>query len=109
MSDAGPRGDARPAPQGSDEVSNISPTQNVDKIIVGKFWRNRHRSEYVEVALFKSHDHPLCDARVFIDDDAGCSKPSKTGLCLSVGKLDELIATLRKARVRAAEIGWLKS
>jgi hypothetical protein len=108
MSNAGSRGIASAAPQESDnEGRNLAPAQVPDKIIVSKFWKSRSRSEHVQVSIFQWHKLPLVDVRIFIDE-AGISKPSKKGVCLSLHKVDELLAALQKARAKGVALGWLE-
>jgi hypothetical protein len=108
MSSAGSPGNAGAALQENDDKSrNLAPAQDPDKIVVSKFWKSRSRSEHIQVSLFKWQSLPLIDVRVYVDDEAGRSMPSKKGICISVHKADELIKALRSATVKADSLGWL--
>jgi hypothetical protein len=108
MSGAASRGDPIAAPETSDEARNIEPPANTDKHVISKFWKSRARNEHVQVELLMWHDMPLLDVRVYLDKGDGISRPSQKGVCLSIKKIDELIAALQKAAAKAEALGWLK-
>jgi Transcriptional Coactivator p15 (PC4) len=110
MNDPAP-GDTEAGSESKDSSSSdlISGSPDDDKVVIAKFWKSRNRKEHVVVALRKWNDLPLLDVRVFVDDQSGCSRPSKKGVAITIHKLPELISALQRANDRAEEMGWFKA
>ena len=78
-----------------------------EPVVISKFWRTRHRTEAVHIALREYGGNCLIDIRIWRTAANGIDYPSTKGLALSVGKLKELVRALVKAEAAARELGLL--
>jgi hypothetical protein len=72
-------------------------------IIICDFWRNR-RGEAVRIQIREYEGQTLIDCRVHFTNKDGKLTPSHQGLAISIRKLPELVAGLRKALNKAREL-----
>jgi hypothetical protein len=71
--------------------------------------RKNRGGDVLRVALATVEKTRLCDVRqMFCPEGAQEYRATKKGFAIAVGKLDEVISALLKARERAAELGWLR-
>lgn len=68
----------------------------------------KNAKEHVRVSLAEFKGHELIDVRVFAGSRiTGDIVATKSGICLRVQKLPELIAALQVAEAEARARGWL--
>jgi hypothetical protein len=75
-------------------------------VVVDRFWRNR-RGECVVTTLTSFEGRNIIDLRTHFTTKEGALQPTKKGLTLTVNKLPELAAALRKAVTKATELGLI--
>jgi hypothetical protein len=71
-----------------------------------KFFKNR-AGDIIVIQLKEYEGVPFLDVRQFFVDEQGVMRPSKKGVTVTVRKLPDLLAGVRKAAAKAAELGLL--
>lgn len=75
-------------------------------IVIAEIVKNSR--EVLKVTLSRYQGHALADVRVFVPvDGMDCLTPTKKGVSVRVGLLDEIIAALTKAKDEAKALGWI--
>lgn len=74
-----------------------------EPLIICDFWRNR-AGEAVRIQIREYEGQTLIDCRVHFTGQDGKLTPTSKGLSLSIRKLPELVAGLRKALSKAHEL-----
>ena len=67
-------------------------------MLVGEIMKNK--SEKIRVSLDNYKDHEIVNIRVFFENETGELIPTKKGLSVSIGKIDDVIGLLQKAKIK---------
>lgn len=70
-----------------------------------RFWKSRRRDKAVVVSLSSYEGVNLVNVREYLVGTDGCMRPSTKGLAMAIRRLPELSNAVRKALVRARELG----
>jgi hypothetical protein len=76
-------------------------------IVISKFWKNRRRSESVQISLAEYEGHCLINVRVYCTGTDGIDRPTPKGVAVGIRKLPELARALVNAEAKARSLGLL--
>jgi hypothetical protein len=85
-----------------------APTNIAEPIEIGKFFKNR-KGDMIVVTIKQFENVVFADARQFVTDSDGISRPTKKGLAIALRHLPEFITLLGKALTKAHALGLIRN
>jgi len=87
---------------------NSAPAPAPEPIEIGRFIKNR-KGDFVVVQIKQFEGFTFLDVRQFFTGEDGKSRPTKKGIAVGLGKIEELARLVDKARKTAIERGLLRA
>ena len=95
-------------PSGQERNSALSPAPALAPIEIGRFIKNQ-KGDFVVVQIKQFEGFTFLDVRQFFTGEDGKSRPTKKGIAVGLGKIEELARLVDKARKTAIERGLLRA